>query len=184
MCGHAKRTSGYGCRISTSRMLLFPTLASVRVLHPDYLAVRRLLPPCLHPQIEHVMCAWGLRLRRVATCSRCCRTLPCCLPASLTPSAPIPPPSHGSGSGGFAAPFLYDSFIHYLHYFTPAYPMLSRQGACATAGKRRGGQHAAQPHGLDSRRWHNHHGTLLLDRFVKHVHGAQVQGDRVVPISE
>ena len=28
-------------------------------------------------------------------------------------------PSHGSGSGWFATPFLYDSFIH---YFTPVYP--------------------------------------------------------------
>ncbi len=30
-----------------------------------------------------------------------------------------PPPSHGSGSGWFATPFLYDSFIR---YFTPVYP--------------------------------------------------------------
>ncbi len=70
----------------------------------------------------------------------------CCLPVSLTPSAPLilafseltisgypaytcpyptlqvrgfPPPSHGLGSGWFATPFLYDSFIH---YFTPVYP--------------------------------------------------------------
>ncbi|MGO4881249.1 MAG: hypothetical protein ACLP59_10545, partial [Bryobacteraceae bacterium] len=34
-------------------------------------------------------------------------------------SASLPPPSHGSGSGWFATPFLYDSFIH---YFTPVYP--------------------------------------------------------------
>jgi hypothetical protein len=31
----------------------------------------------------------------------------------------LPPPSHGSRSGWFATPFLYDSFIH---YFTPVYP--------------------------------------------------------------
>jgi ABC-2 type transport system ATP-binding protein len=31
----------------------------------------------------------------------------------------LPPASHGSGSGWFAAPFLRDSFIH---YFTPVYP--------------------------------------------------------------
>jgi hypothetical protein len=31
----------------------------------------------------------------------------------------LPPPSHGSGSGWFATPFLYESFIH---YFTPVYP--------------------------------------------------------------
>src|SRR5262249_10794762 len=32
---------------------------------------------------------------------------------------PCSTPSHGSGSGWFATPFLYDSFIH---YFTPVYP--------------------------------------------------------------
>jgi hypothetical protein len=32
---------------------------------------------------------------------------------------PCAAPSHGSGSGWFATPFLYDSFIH---YFTPVYP--------------------------------------------------------------
>jgi hypothetical protein len=68
-----------------------------------------------------------------------------CLPHSLTPSAPwmddfgahnfgipslhmplsnassatLPPPSHGSGSGWFATPFLHESFIHYS---TPVYP--------------------------------------------------------------
>ena len=33
--------------------------------------------------------------------------------------AALPPSLHGSGSGWFATPFLYDSFIH---YFTPVYP--------------------------------------------------------------
>jgi len=33
--------------------------------------------------------------------------------------ATLPPPSHGSGSGWFATPFLHDSFIHYI---TPVYP--------------------------------------------------------------
>src|SRR5215472_12210430 len=32
---------------------------------------------------------------------------------------PCGPPSHGSGSGWFATPFLHDSLIH---YFTPVYP--------------------------------------------------------------
>src|SRR5271166_1088401 len=85
-----------------------------------------------------------------------CRTPPCCLPYSVTPSAPwiarfrssstsgIPSlhmplsnassaasrlPSHGSGSGWFATPFLYDSFIH---YFTPVYPDAIHAKACAT----------------------------------------------------
>jgi hypothetical protein len=35
------------------------------------------------------MRAWGLRLRRAASCSRGLRTLPCCLPVGLTPSAPM-----------------------------------------------------------------------------------------------
>jgi hypothetical protein len=74
--------------------------------------------------------------------------VPYCLPVSLTPSALsnlaiselinfrdtqptcapfqrfkcglcVAPPSHGSGSGWFATPFLHDSFIHYS---TPVYP--------------------------------------------------------------
>jgi hypothetical protein len=90
------------------------------------------------------MHAWGLRLRRAATHSRW-RTSRYCLPVRFTPSAPglhdfgahnfgipclhIPlpnasraslrPPSHGSGPGWFATPFLYDSSIHSS---TPVYP--------------------------------------------------------------
>src|SRR5258706_2760367 len=94
------------------------------------------------------MHAWDLRLRRVTARSRL-RAPPCCFPTRLTPSAhlilaiseliyfrdtqptcaPIPNASsasfasrlhsHGSGSGWFAIPFPYDSFIH---YFTPVYP--------------------------------------------------------------
>ena len=41
------------------------------------------------------------------------------MPQANASSASLPPPSHGSGSGWFATPFLYDSFIH---YFTPVYP--------------------------------------------------------------
>ena len=41
------------------------------------------------------------------------------VPLSNASSAALRPPSHGSGSGWFATPFLYDSFIH---YFTPVYP--------------------------------------------------------------
>src|SRR5258706_16434702 len=41
------------------------------------------------------------------------------MPLSNASSAASRPPSHGSGSGWFATPFLYDSFIH---YFTPVYP--------------------------------------------------------------
>jgi hypothetical protein len=41
------------------------------------------------------------------------------VPLSNASSAASRPPSHGSGSGWFATPFLYDSFIH---YFTPVYP--------------------------------------------------------------
>src|SRR5215831_17136544 len=41
------------------------------------------------------------------------------MPLLNASSASFPPPSHGSGSGWFATPFLYDSFIH---YFTPVYP--------------------------------------------------------------
>ena len=41
------------------------------------------------------------------------------VPLSNASSAGLPPPSHGSGPGWFATPFLYDSFIH---YFTPVYP--------------------------------------------------------------
>jgi len=84
------------------------------------------------------------------------RASPCCLPYCVTPSAPwirdfgahnfgIPslpmplsnassaasrPPSHGSGSGWFATPFLYDSCIH---YFTPVYPDAIHAEACATS---------------------------------------------------
>src|ERR1039458_729798 len=95
---------------------------------------------------EVSMHARGLRLRRACDALACFRASQCCLPVSLTPSAPLilaiselttsgypacmcpcptlqvrgcPPPSHGSGSGWFATPFLYDSFIH---YFTPVYP--------------------------------------------------------------
>src|SRR5262249_3870942 len=89
--------------------------------------------------------AWGLRLRRASVVLALVRTPPCCLPYCVTPPAPgfpdfgahyfgIPSlhlprlnassatsrlPSHGSGSGWFATPFLYDSLIH---YFTPVYP--------------------------------------------------------------
>src|SRR5450759_3993418 len=41
------------------------------------------------------------------------------VPLSNASSAVLPPPSHGSGPGWFAIPFLYDSFIHYS---TPVYP--------------------------------------------------------------
>ena len=98
----------------------------------------------------------------------------CCLPVSLTPSAPLiwlfrssstsgipslhlplsnasgapfPPHPHGSGSGWFATPFLYDSFIH---YFTPVYPDASRlrglSGGSHRASKTsRGGMSSWQP---------------------------------------
>jgi hypothetical protein len=85
--------------------------------------------------------AWGLRLRRSAAHSQY-RAPPYCLPVRDTPSASrisdfgaqfpslhIPLsnassaasrlPSHGSGPGWFATPFLYDSLIHYS---TPVYP--------------------------------------------------------------
>ena len=92
--------------------------------------------PCMHGVYDSAEPAAHSRLRAP----------PCCLPYCVTPSAPwisrfrssstsgIPslhmplsnassaasrPPSHGSGSGWFATPFLYDSFIH---YFTPVYP--------------------------------------------------------------
>src|SRR5713101_7366793 len=92
------------------------------------------------------MPAWGLRLRSARDALAMSRAPQCCLPVSLTPSPPMilafselttsgypacmcpcptlqvrgcPPPSHGSGSGWFATPLLYDSFIH---YFTPVYP--------------------------------------------------------------
>jgi hypothetical protein len=95
---------------------------------------------------EVSMNAWGLRLRRARDALAKYRAPQCCLPVSLTPSAPVilaiseltisgypacmcpcptlqvrgcPPPSPGSGSGWFATPFPYDSFIH---YFTPVYP--------------------------------------------------------------
>src|SRR5260370_36241050 len=78
----------------------------------------------------------GPRLGRVIAAARCC------LPYSLTPSAPrtarfrssipslqiplsnassatLPPPSHGSGPEWLATPSLYDSFIR---YFMPVYP--------------------------------------------------------------
>jgi hypothetical protein len=41
------------------------------------------------------------------------------MPLSNASSAASRLPSHGSGSGWFAIPFLYDSFIHYS---TPVYP--------------------------------------------------------------
>src|ERR1700674_3864387 len=41
------------------------------------------------------------------------------VPLPNASSAALQPPSHGSRSGRFATPFLYDSFIH---YFTPVYP--------------------------------------------------------------
>ena len=47
------------------------------------------------------------------------------MPLSNASGASLPPPPHGSGSGWFATPFLYDSFIH---YFTPVYPDASRPG--------------------------------------------------------
>jgi hypothetical protein len=98
------------------------------------------------------MHAWGLRLRRAALLSRW-RAPRCGLPCSMTPSAPrlgdfgahtfgmpslhMPlsnastaasrPPSHGSGSGWFATPFLYDSFIH---DFTSVYPDAIHALAC------------------------------------------------------
>src|SRR5260370_29423033 len=78
----------------------------------------------------------GPRLGRVIAAARCC------LPYSLTPSAPrtarfrssipslqiplsnassatLPPPSHGSGPEWLATPSLYDSFIRYS---IPVYP--------------------------------------------------------------
>ena len=90
------------------------------------------------------MHAWGLRLRRAAARSRFTRAsvLPSGLPDTVgsldwdfgahnfgIPSLHMPLsnassaasrlPSHGSGSGWFATPFLHDSFIHYS---TPVYP--------------------------------------------------------------
>ena len=50
------------------------------------------------------------------------------MPLSNASRAMLPPPSHGSGSGWFATPFLYDSFIH---YFTPIYPDAIRAPAPA-----------------------------------------------------
>src|ERR1700675_197270 len=79
------------------------------------------------------MHAWGLRLRSacnaLAFVSRVA-VLPSGLPDTVgipslhvplpnASSAALQPPSHGSRSGRFATPFLYDSFIH---YFTPVYP--------------------------------------------------------------
>ena len=144
--------------------------AFVRSLRQYYAAVRlplavrvgliahRLLPPvpplsgCGWQQGLSVLArevsvhAWGLRLRSACVALALYRASQCCLPVSLTPSAPLilafseftisgypaytcpyptlqvrgfPPPSHGLGSGWFATPFLYDSFIH---YFTPVYP--------------------------------------------------------------
>jgi hypothetical protein len=89
--------------------------------------------------------AWGLRLRGMAAHLRY-RTPPCCLPGGETPSASRIPvfgahlpslyiplsnassaasrlPSHGSGPGWFATPFLYDSLIHCS---TPVYPDVDR----------------------------------------------------------
>ncbi len=41
------------------------------------------------------------------------------MPLSNASKATLPLPSHGSGSGWIATPFLHDSFIHYS---TPVYP--------------------------------------------------------------
>src|SRR4030095_7348036 len=93
---------------------------------------------------EVSMHAWGLRLRRVASALAFTRTavLLSVLPDDVStligrfrssllrdtqpayaPSqrfkCHVATPSHGSGSGWFATPFLCDSFIH---YFTPVYP--------------------------------------------------------------
>ena len=45
-------------------------------------------------------------------------TLPACAPVNASPPASRLA-THDSGSGWFATPFLYDSFIHYS---TPVYP--------------------------------------------------------------
>jgi hypothetical protein len=101
------------------------------------------------------MHAWGLRLRRASDALALAHTtvLPSVqrdavgaldsrfrssstsgipslhMPLSNASSTSLPPPSHGSGSGWFATPFLYDSFIH---YFTPVYPDAIHAKACAT----------------------------------------------------
>ena len=50
------------------------------------------------------------------------------MPLSNASSAMLPPPSHGSGSGWFATPFLQDSFIP---NFTPVYPDAIHALRCA-----------------------------------------------------
>src|SRR5258708_13583084 len=46
-----------------------------------------------------------------------------------------------------------------------------------------GGQSSSQTHGLYDRRRHNHHGAFLFDRFVEHVHGAQMERDRILGVT-
>ena len=104
------------------------------------------------------MHAWGLRLRRASRALALSRTavLPSVhpdavgtldwdfgahnfgipslhMPLSNASCATLPPPSHDSGSGWFATPFLYDSFIH---YFTPVYPDDFQDESCPTEGHR------------------------------------------------
>ena len=135
--------------------LLQPSLAFVRSLRRYYAAAR--LPATVHvgliahrllPPIRLLAAADGNRVSRFSRVKLRCmhgvfdsagpvarsrwRTPPCCLPAWLTPSAPLdcrfrssstsgipslhqplsnasgaslPPPPHGSGSGWFATPF-------------------------------------------------------------------------------
>ena len=47
---------------------------------------------------------------------------PACAPVNASP-AMLPPPAHDSGSGWFATPFLYGSFIRYsMPVLTGAFP--------------------------------------------------------------
>ena len=39
---------------------------------------------------------------------------------------------------------------------------------------------ASEAHGFDSRRGHDDHRAALLDGFIEHVHGAQMESHRVV----
>ena len=43
---------------------------------------------------------------------------------------------------------------------------------------------SSEAHRFHGRRWHDDHRTLLLQRFVEHVHGAQVERRRIVLIDE
>ncbi len=49
--------------------------------------------------------------------------------------------------------------------------------------KGRCGQASAQAHGFDRGGGHNHHRSTFLDRFIQHVHRAQVQRNGVLLIN-